>query len=135
VAPGHNLSLALLEGYVVDGALFDEETEVGGCATVRMELRNAQDDELGLVLLVLKDLLSGMLPVGGASSVGRGILHGSATIIWYKGDGSTPISALVAPDKSPVGEAASKIDRAIHAFHEAAIRSEMQVFENTGSSS
>lgn len=59
-------------GGAADTALFDEQTEVGGHAAVRLELRNPKNAELGLVLLVLKDLLDGTLAVGGASSVGRG---------------------------------------------------------------
>ena len=57
---------------VVPTALFDEQTEVGGRAVIRLELRNPAAGELGLILLVLKDLLGGRLPVGGTSSVGRG---------------------------------------------------------------
>jgi hypothetical protein len=43
---------------------------------LRFELRNPRDGEVGLLLLVLKDLLTGQLPVGGTSSVGRGVLMG-----------------------------------------------------------
>jgi CRISPR/Cas system CSM-associated protein Csm3 (group 7 of RAMP superfamily) len=113
----------------VDTALFDEQTEVGGRATGRLELRNPQDGELGVVLLVVKDLLDGMLPVGGSSSVGRGVLRGSATVTWHDGSGgldSTTRSARVELGKSPTGNAATEIDRAIQAFHEAALLPEKQ---------
>lgn len=106
---------------VVDTALFDEQTETGGRARVRLELRNAKEGEVGLMLLVLKDLLSGALPVGGTSSVGRGGLHGTATVTWYKGDGTAPCSATIQPGIPPAGDAAGKIDDAIHAFHQAEI--------------
>lgn len=106
-------------GGVVDTALFDEQTEVGGRVTVRLELRNPQKGELGLVLLVLKDLLDGSLPVGGTASVGRGVLRGSATVTWYEGDGTTPRSAGIQPGSQPGGAAAAAIDEAIRAFHEA----------------
>lgn len=105
---------------VVDTALFDEQTEVGGKARVQLELRNPKEGELGLVLLVLKDLLDGSLPVGGTSSIGRGILGGSATVTWHDGDGTAPRSAHIQPGSPPAGGAASAIDEAIHAFHEAA---------------
>jgi len=104
---------------VVDTALFDEQTEVGGRATVQLELRNAEHGELGLVLLVLKDLLDGSLPVGGTASVGRGVLRGSATVTWYDGAGITPRSAEIQPGKQPAGGAASGIDEAIRGFHQA----------------
>lgn len=104
---------------VVDTALFDEQTEVGGRAKVRLELRSPEDGELGLVLLVLKDLLDGSLPVGGTSSVGRGVLRGMATVTWHDGDGKVPRSAEIQPGRQSVGEAASEIGEAIDAFHQA----------------
>lgn len=61
---------------VVPTALFDEQTHVRGTVQIRFELRNPRDGEIGLLLLILKDLLTGQLPVGGTSSVGRGVLIG-----------------------------------------------------------
>ncbi len=105
---------------VVDSALFDEQTEVGGRARVRLELRNPKEGELGLVLLVLKDLLDGSVPVGGTSAVGRGVLCGSATVTWHEGNGTAPRSATIQPGREPDGEAGGDIDEAIGAFHQAA---------------
>lgn len=104
---------------VVDTALFDEQTDAGGRATVRLELRNPEPGELGLVLLVLKDLLNGSLPVGGTASVGRGFLRGSAAVAWYDGAGIAPRSAEIQPGTPPAGDAAADIDEAIRAFHQA----------------
>lgn len=50
----------------------DPETEV----RVQLELHSPQPAEIGLLLLVLKDLWTGDLPLGGESSVGRGRLRG-----------------------------------------------------------
>ncbi len=61
---------------VVPTALFEEQPHVGGTVHLRFELRNPRDGEIGLLLLILKDLLTGQLPVGGTSSVGRGVLAG-----------------------------------------------------------
>lgn len=66
---------------VVPGALFEEELEHGSTICVRGELRGPAPGEAGLLLLVLKDLLDGDLPVGGTSSVGRGALCGSGELI------------------------------------------------------
>ncbi|MCG3173131.1 MAG: hypothetical protein GMKNLPBB_01309 [Myxococcota bacterium] len=107
---------------VVDGALFDEQTEIGGRAIVRLELRNPEPGELGLVLLVLKDLLDGALPVGGTASVGRGVLRGSATVTWFDGTGPRQRSARIQPGEQPDGDAAADIDEAIRVFHEAGAR-------------
>lgn len=65
---------------VVPGALFDEETADQGRAQVRMELRDPCPGELGLLVLLLKDLLSGDLAVGGTVSVGRGTLKGKVNL-------------------------------------------------------
>lgn len=61
---------------VVPTALFDEQPHAGGTVRLRFVLRNPRDGEVGLLLLVLKDMLTGQLPVGGTSSVGRGVLMG-----------------------------------------------------------
>lgn len=102
---------------VVDTALFEEQTVASRHANVQLELRNPKPGELGLVLLVLKDLLDGSLPVGGTVGVGRGVLRGSATVTWYDGAGIAPRSAEIRPGTPPAGDAASKIDEEIRAFH------------------
>lgn len=49
-----------------------DDTEV----TVELELLSPEDHAIGLVMLLLKDLWTGDLPLGGESSVGRGRLRG-----------------------------------------------------------
>ncbi|GIX46057.1 MAG: hypothetical protein KatS3mg131_0268 [Candidatus Tectimicrobiota bacterium] len=92
---------------VVPGALFDEEVEHAGTVRVRMELRNPEPGELGLLVLLLKDLLSGDLPVGGTSAVGRGVMQGTATL---RLEDAAEVS--LDPEK-PVDP---RIDRAIEEF-------------------
>ena len=92
---------------VVPGALFDEEVQHAGTVRVHMELRNPEPGELGLLVLLLKDLLSGNLAVGGTSAVGRGVMQGTATLRLEDGAQVT---------LNP-GEAADpRIDRAIEEF-------------------
>jgi len=67
-------------GGVVDGGLFDEEPNYRGRVRLILHLRDPHQGELGLLLLVLKDLLTGNLPVGGSSSVGRGVVRGRAEL-------------------------------------------------------
>jgi CRISPR/Cas system CSM-associated protein Csm3 (group 7 of RAMP superfamily) len=66
-------------------ALFSEQPLLGGPDSevqVHLELRQPRAAEIGLLLLVLKDLWTGDLPLGGESSVGRGRLAGqSATLV------------------------------------------------------
>jgi CRISPR/Cas system CSM-associated protein Csm3 (group 7 of RAMP superfamily) len=67
-------------------ALFSEEPVFGGPDSrvkVKLTLRNPKDYEVGLLLLLLKDLWTGDLPVGGERSVGRGHLQGiKADLYW-----------------------------------------------------
>jgi hypothetical protein len=73
-------------GGPVDQALYDEEPVYGGRLEVALTLRRPADGEVGLIVLVLKDLLTGMLPVGGTSAVGRGIAGGRAHLQFASGD-------------------------------------------------
>ncbi len=80
-------------GGVVEGALFNEkpvfaksDTQV----TLRWQLRDPLDAEIGLLLLLLKDLWTGDLPVGGEIGIGRGRLKGkSANLVHNSKDGAT----------------------------------------------
>ena len=66
-------------GGAMDNYLFSEAPVFGGAGnnvTLRLVLRNPREYEIGLLLLLLKDLWTGDLPVGGESSVGRGRLRG-----------------------------------------------------------
>jgi CRISPR/Cas system CSM-associated protein Csm3 (group 7 of RAMP superfamily) len=101
-------------GGVVQGALFDEQVQTGGRLDVRLELRNPDHAETGLLLLLLKDLLAGEVPVGGAASVGRGVLEGTAKIRFPGG-----AEHAIGPDLA-VGEETRKLfNSRITAFHEA----------------
>jgi CRISPR/Cas system CSM-associated protein Csm3 (group 7 of RAMP superfamily) len=63
-------------GGALETALFSEAPQICGSVTLRMEIRNPQDAEKGLLLLLLKDLWTSDLPIGGTSSIGRGQLRG-----------------------------------------------------------
>jgi CRISPR/Cas system CSM-associated protein Csm3 (group 7 of RAMP superfamily) len=63
-------------GGTMDAALLEEAPHFGGAVILHLRLRNPEDAEIGLLLLVLRDLWLGDLPLGGASSVGRGRLRG-----------------------------------------------------------
>ncbi|MCB0196281.1 MAG: hypothetical protein KDJ65_30295 [Anaerolineae bacterium] len=66
-------------GGAYETALFEEQPVFGGDDSrleLAMIIRNPKPYEIGLLLLVLKDLWSSDLPVGGGSSVGRGRLQG-----------------------------------------------------------
>lgn len=73
-------------GGAYHGALFQEQPVFAKDETelkLEIELRNPIEHEIGLLLLLLKDLWTEDLPVGGGSSVGRGRLKGKkATMTW-----------------------------------------------------
>jgi CRISPR/Cas system CSM-associated protein Csm3 (group 7 of RAMP superfamily) len=106
---------------VVDGALFDEEPQFGGSVTVKLELRDPGDGEAGLVLLLLKDLLTGDLPIGGTSSVGRGVLKGFAQIEMPEGqDGvSVRVSSALDPSGNADAIVAQRLNHEVRRFHDA----------------
>lgn len=69
-------------GGVLETALFDEAPQVSGDVELTLTIYNPEESEKGLLLLMLRDLWTGDLPVGGTSSIGRGRLHGlHATIV------------------------------------------------------
>lgn len=71
-------------GGAYEGALFSEQPAIGTEeteVTLDLHLRNPKEADAGLILLLLKDLWTGDLPIGGESGVGRGRLKGkSATL-------------------------------------------------------
>jgi hypothetical protein len=55
---------------------------------ITLELQNPAPAEIGLLLLVLKDLWTEDLPVGGESSIGRGRLTGKFARLTHQEPGS-----------------------------------------------
>ncbi|MEG4867134.1 MULTISPECIES: RAMP superfamily CRISPR-associated protein [unclassified Microcoleus] len=75
----NRIAIDRFTGGAYHGALFDEQPIFGGDETrvcIELELRNPNEYEIGLLLLLLKDLWTSDLPVGGESSIGRGRLKG-----------------------------------------------------------
>lgn len=73
------------------GALFSEQAVFAGKSThvqLRIELSEPTDSDVGLLLLLLKDLWTGDLPLGGESSIGRGRLRGETARLTYGAGGA-----------------------------------------------
>lgn len=77
------VSIDRFTGGALDTALFDQQPHFGGKVQVNLELRKPEKHEIGLLLLVLKDLWTSNLPLGGEISVGRGRLRGQAAVLTY----------------------------------------------------
>jgi CRISPR/Cas system CSM-associated protein Csm3 (group 7 of RAMP superfamily) len=84
----NRIAIDRFTGGAYHGALLNEQPVWGNDNTklkIELELRNPEDYEIGLLLLLLKDLWTGDLPVGGESSIGRGRLKGKkATLTRYQ---------------------------------------------------
>ncbi|MDG2616072.1 RAMP superfamily CRISPR-associated protein [Thermoleptolyngbya sichuanensis XZ-Cy5] len=79
----NRIAIDRFTGGALQGALFDEQPIFGGEFTMCIELRQPKNYEIGLLLLLLKDLWTGDLPVGGESSIGRGRLQGRSAKICH----------------------------------------------------
>jgi CRISPR/Cas system CSM-associated protein Csm3 (group 7 of RAMP superfamily) len=71
-------------GGALESALFTEQPIFGGTAELKFAIKNPSLAEMGLLLLVLKDLWTGFVPIGGEASVGRGRLQGLNGILAYQ---------------------------------------------------
>ena len=83
----NRIAIDRFTGGAYHGALFDEQILCGSDETIltlNLELRQPRKAEIGLLLLLLKDLWTSDLPVGGGSSIGRGRLQGiHAKMTWH----------------------------------------------------
>jgi len=74
-------------GGTIFGALFQSKPIWHNDESVQLKIKikDAKDWEIGLLLLVLKDLWNEDLPIGGEKNIGRGVLKGKKIEIVYKG--------------------------------------------------
>jgi len=81
----HNrIKIDRFTGGASDGALFNELPLWKGNCKLIMVIEDYSAAEAGLLLLILKDLWSGDLPIGGDKNIGRGVLKGKKAVITYK---------------------------------------------------
>ena len=83
----NRVSIDRFTGGARDTALFNEQPAFGNddtTVTVELQLTEPQPHEIGLLLLVLKDLWTGDLALGGERSVGRGRLKGKKADLLYR---------------------------------------------------
>lgn len=77
-------------GGTANGALFMEipvwqQNKQAAPITMKLRVEKCSEEEAGLMLLLLKELWLGNLPVGGGKSIGRGVLKGRSCRIYYAG--------------------------------------------------
>lgn len=86
-------------GGTIEGALFETMPLFNGKEenkfSVSLEIDDYKEYEAGLLLLVLKDLWTGDLAVGGEKNVGRGVLQGvCAEISWTDSTGEKQVGSI-----------------------------------------
>lgn len=78
-------------GGALEAALFTEQPVFGGKVPIQLELFQPTEAEIGLLLLLFKDLWTGQTAVGGEASVGRGRLKGLAATLRYQRPGGNDL--------------------------------------------
>lgn len=106
-------------GGVVEAGVTEEEPLFRGKTHLRIEIRRPRPGEMGLVLLVVKDLLSGDLVLGGGAAVGRGTVMGRAEIILSPQE-SCRFDSLTAT----APETAARLNRLVEEFRTATVSQE-----------
>lgn len=105
-------------GGAFESALFSEQPAVGRPETrltLDLIVREPKLAELGLLLLLLKDLWTGDLPIGGESGVGRGRLKGvSATLATSEGEWNFQADG----DKVNVTPSSDELEKWVKLFNE-----------------
>ncbi len=94
----NRIAIDRFTGGTLHGALFNEQPIYPNNEThlkLNFELRNPKNNEIGLLLLLLKDLWTGDLPVGGTSSIGRGRLQGKDVTITLQKKGEKTTFTIV----------------------------------------
>lgn len=94
----NRIAIDRFTGGAYQGALFNEQPVFPKESTrvvLNMKLHKPENYEIGLLLLLLKDLWTNDLPIGGTSSIGRGRLKGiEATLTQYNKGQSEPIGSI-----------------------------------------
>ncbi len=89
---------------------------------LQLELRQPKEYEIGLLLLLLKDLWTGDLPVGGTSSIGRGRLEGvEATLTWQQPEENLEQKWVISQNNGKLefsGEDKQKLEKFVTIFVE-----------------
>ncbi|MEH2092543.1 RAMP superfamily CRISPR-associated protein [Nostoc sp.] len=122
----NRIAIDRFTGGALHGALFNEQPVFASDQTefdLEIELRNPKNNEIGLLLLLLKDLWTGDLPVGGTSSIGRGRLQGKHATITLRREQEDKISTISqsALDKSLVLNNTESLEKFVAALYEEVI--------------
>lgn len=117
------VSIDRFTGGALNTALFNQQPvfgKAGAKVTVELRLLAPQAHEIGLLLLLLKDLWTSDLPLGGESSVGRGRLTGRNAVLSHVSGQTVKSWALQARGKDEVevtGHEQDELEAYVLALH------------------
>jgi CRISPR/Cas system CSM-associated protein Csm3 (group 7 of RAMP superfamily) len=119
----NRIAIDRFTGGTLHGALFNEQPIFPNNEThlkLNLELRNPEDHEIGLLLLLLKDLWTGDLPVGATSSIGRGRLQGKDVNITLQREEKSTTFTIVqsSPQENLVINDADSLEKFVSALNE-----------------
>lgn len=105
------------------GALFHEQPVFGLDTGIKMDIliQQPEDAQIGMLLLLLKDMWTGDLPLGGEGSVGRGRLRGESVTLTYRSTDSEPEQWIIkqAKDELEIDGDEAKLEGFVNKFQEA----------------
>lgn len=90
----HRIKIDRFTGGVIEGGLFDAvplfpkkltDGEHSHVKSFKIFIKNPADSDIGLILLVIKDLWTGNLAIGGEKNVGRGVFKGRHAELFFNG--------------------------------------------------
>jgi len=110
-------------GGAYPAALFSEQPLYGLDGTrvkVKLTIQNPEEEEIGLLLLLLKDLWTGDLPLGGEAGIGRGRLRGLEARLFCKNSGRVEREWLLRETTGNQliieGELSNELEKYVRAF-------------------
>ena len=110
-------------GGAYPGALFHEQPVFGLDTEIKIDIliQNPEDAQIGMLLLLLKDLWTSDLPLGGESSVGRGRLCGKSATLTFKSTDPEPEQWIIkqAKDELDIDGNMAKLEGFVNIFQEA----------------
>ncbi len=103
----HRIKNDRFTGGTINGALFDMQAlfaKDSKTSKIFINVNKAKDEDLGLIILLLKDIWTGDIAIGGEKNIGRGVLEADGAEIKYKNRliklDSSGILALSIDDKN-----------------------------------
>ena len=112
------LKIDRFTGGAYPGALFSEQAAFGSAdthITLKLRVQEPSAAQVGLLMLLLKDLWTGELPIGGGQNIGRGRLSGRhAELQW----GGQPWILTQQGDALVIEGVATALQKAVSAFEQ-----------------